>query len=171
VDKSLDKTYFRSSGALFAVTTPQRDESPGLVSRAAPKLFSGIAGLLPRRIGSSGAVAAPNLRSLARQIRTAGRPGAAVNQRTVAVGEDAGGNLFAGSSGSFDAGQRAMADSLGIIRVPSRTLAGKALHAEENLLAAKPDMVRIGTDVRMPCGPLEHDCAAQLGNMGVVIEP
>lgn len=120
--------------------------------------------------GAAADSGAPTLRSLAEQIRTAGRPGAAVNQRTIAVGEDAAGSLYAGSSGGFDAGQRAAADALGIIRVPSRTVGGQVLHAEENLVGAVPDLQRVGTSVRPPCGPLEHNCAAMLDELGVVVD-
>ena len=120
--------------------------------------------------GGNATKTAPSLRSLAAQIRTAGRAGAAANQRTIAVGEDAAGNLYAGSSGGFDAGQRAAADALGIARVPSRTVAGEAMHAEENLLGAVPDLRRVGTSVRMPCGPSEHNCAALPDGLGVVVD-
>lgn len=86
----------------------------------------------------------------------------------IAVGVDSEGNLFAGSSNGFDPGQRAALDELGIIRVPG----SGNLHAEEEeLLRGVPDLQQVGTSVRMPCGPEEHDCALQLANAGVGVEP
>jgi hypothetical protein len=80
---------------------------------------------------------------------------------------DSQGNLFAGSSSGFDAGQRAALDELGITRVPRSA----TLHAEEELLRGVPDLQQIGTSVRMPCGPAEHDCALQLATRDVEVEP
>jgi hypothetical protein len=108
-----------------------------------------------------------SLRSLASQVRVAGQHLAARNQRTIAVGVDSKGNLFAGSSSGFDKGQRAVLNELGITRVAG---SGK-LHAEEELMREVPDLWRIGTSVRMPCGPAEHNCALQLLLRGVVVEP
>lgn len=71
-----------------------------------------------------------------------------------------------GSSNGFDAGQRAALAALGIMRVPGSA----ALHAEEELLRAVPDLQRVGTSVRPPCGPDEHDCLRQLNEAGVGIE-
>ncbi|MGI9303951.1 MAG: polymorphic toxin-type HINT domain-containing protein, partial [Gammaproteobacteria bacterium] len=102
------------------------------------------------------------LKSAAAEIREAGVHPAARNQRVVAVGEDASGNLFAGSSKFFDKGQRAAADALGIKRVPSR----KGNHAEENLLDAVPDLRRVGTDKLDPC----PNCLRQLIERGVKID-
>jgi len=113
---------------------------------------------------------APSLSSLAEQIRTAGRPGAAVNQRTIAVGEDAAGNLYAGSSGGFDAGQRAAADALGLTRVPSRTVAGEAMHAEEDLVGAVPDPQRVRTSGGSPYGASAHIVASMLDDLGVTVD-
>ncbi len=107
------------------------------------------------------------LKAMAKQIREAGDHPAAINQRTVAVGQDETGNLTAGSSNGFDAGQREMADSLGIRRVPS--LADQ--HAEENLLSDNNGSLwplrRVGTDARTPCGLEEHNCAGQLDDLGI----
>jgi len=106
------------------------------------------------------------LRHLARTIRLAGESPQSRNMRTIAVGQDEAGNLKAGSSRGFDKGQRECCKVLGIEMVPSS--AGK--HAEENLLKGFPGMRRIGTDARQPCGPGEHNCAAQLRAAGVQIE-
>lgn len=109
----------------------------------------------------------PTLKGYAQQIREAGLHPASVNERTIAVGQDAAGNLSAGSSNGFDAGQRAMADSLNIRRAPN--LFGK--HAEENLISDYEGKLwpleRVGTDPQGPCGPTWHDCAGQLGNLGI----
>lgn len=90
-----------------------------------------------------------------------------MNQRVIAVGQDDAGNLTAGSSNGFDAGQRGMADELGIRRVPS--LADQ--HAEENLVSENEDSLwplrRVGTDKRAPCGPEEHNCAGLLDSRGI----
>ncbi|MFV2022970.1 Hint domain-containing protein, partial [Micromonospora sp. LOL_023] len=95
----------------------------------------------------------PTLKGYAQQIREAGDHPAAVNQRVIAVGQDEAGNLVAGSSNGFDAGQAAAADALGIRRVPSR----RGRHAEENLIADNDGSMwplkRVGTDARTPCGP------------------
>ena len=116
---------------------------------------------------NNGVCDVPTLKGYAKQIREAGDHPASVNQRTVAVGQDEAGNLTAGSSNGFDGGQRAMADSLGIRRVPS--LADQ--HAEENLISDNEGSIwplkRVGTDARIPCGPDEHDCAAQLDALGI----
>lgn len=118
--------------------------------------------------GTSAATeAAPSLRSLAQQVREAGLHPAAVERRTIAIGANSEGELFAGSSNGFDAGQRAALEDLGITRVPG----SPELHAEEELLRGVPGLTRVGTSVRMPCGPLEHDCALQLANAGVQVEP
>ncbi|WJK43714.1 polymorphic toxin-type HINT domain-containing protein [Solwaraspora sp. WMMA2056] len=109
----------------------------------------------------------PTLKGYAQQIREAGDHPAAVNQRVIAVGQDEAGNLVAGSSNGFDAGQAAAADALGIRRVPSR----RGRHAEENLIADNDGSMwplkRVGTDARTPCGPAEHNCARQLTDRGI----
>lgn len=115
------------------------------------------------------------LQSLSNRIRVAGGHPAAVNQRTIAVGRDSQGRLFAGSSNGFDAGQRAAADALGIPRVPSRTIPNPAgghtrLHAEENLLNAVPELRTVGTSKRFPCGASERNCGAQLQAAGVKVD-
>jgi RHS repeat-associated protein len=106
------------------------------------------------------------LKALANEIREGGVHAPARNQRTIAVGEDAQGVLWAGSSNGFDKGQRAAADRLGVQRVPSR----KGAHAEENLLREVPELKRAGTSKRAPCGAGEHNCAAQLERAGVEID-
>ncbi len=108
----------------------------------------------------------PGLNSLASEIREAGLHPAARNNRTIAVGIDADGGLFAGSSNGFDAGQRAALARLGITRVPG----SGALHAEEELLRGVPTLQRVGTSVRAPCGASEHNCALQLIERGVGVE-
>jgi hypothetical protein len=115
-----------------------------------------------------GGVAAktPGLKSLASEVREAGLHPAARNNRTIAVGIDADGGLFAGSSNGFDAGQRAALARLGITRVPG----SGALHAEEELLRGVPTLQRVGTSVRAPCGASEHNCALQLIERGVGVE-
>lgn len=55
------------------------------------------------------------------------------------------------TSSSFTRGQRAIMDELGVLRAPSRTVAGDKLHAEENLLGAMPNPTGIGTSALNPC--------------------
>lgn len=112
------------------------------------------------------APSATPLTDIASDIRTSGLHPAAVNQRTIAVGQDTSGNLYVGSSNGFDAGQREAIDTHGVQRVPG----SGSLHAEEELLRAVPDLQRIGTSVRAPCGPGEHNCLQQLVDRGVTIE-
>ncbi|QWW19103.1 hypothetical protein I6B53_08240 [Schaalia sp. 19OD2882] len=110
----------------------------------------------------------PNLREMAEQIRLNAESFFPRVRRTIAVGMDSKGGLWAGSSNGFDRGQAAMCDKLGIEIVP--TMNGK--HAEEELLNGVPDLVAVGTSNRMPCGPAEHDCAGQLADKGIqVVEP
>jgi hypothetical protein len=99
-------------------------------------------------------------------IRNAAAHPQARSRRTIAVGEDAEGRLHAGSSNGFDRGQRAAAESMGIRCVGCKAGA----HAEENLLREVPELRRIGTSARSPCGPSEHNCEAQLLERGVEIE-
>lgn len=106
------------------------------------------------------------LQKLAQKIREAGKHKPAINQRTIAVGQDESGNLLAGSSNGFDAGQREMADKLGIRRVPT----SKGLHAEENLMKCVTGLKSVGTSKRDPCGPSEHDCAGQLNSSGIDVD-
>ena len=108
----------------------------------------------------------PALVNIAADIRTSGMHPAVRNQRTIAVGEDGSGALHAGSSNGFDAGQRAALQRHGVNRVPG----SGALHAEEELLRGVPDLRRVGTSVRDPCGPTEHNCRQQLLDRGVEIE-
>ena len=102
----------------------------------------------------------------ASMIRQAGLHPASVNQRTIAVGEDINGQLFAGSSNGFDRGQRAAAEQFGIVCVSCK----KGMHAEENLLREVPGLKRVGTSVRTPCGAGDHNCRGQLLDRGVGIE-
>ena len=117
-----------------------------------------------------------SLRALARQVRTAGDHEAAINRRTFAVGEDSAGKLYVGSSNGFDKKQADMAEELGLTRVPSRRdkeNGGRRMHAEENLVAAVPDLKRKGTDVRMPCDgtrPRDHNCEGLPHSHGIEIE-
>jgi RHS repeat-associated protein len=127
-----------------------------------------MAGAAPVLVhNNNGVCDVPTLKGYAKQIREAGDHPASVNQRTIAVGQDEAGNLTAGSSNGFDSGQREVADSLGIRRVP--TLADQ--HAEENLLSENEGSMwplkRVGTDARDPCGPTEHNCAQQLTDLGI----
>jgi large repetitive protein len=107
------------------------------------------------------------LKSYARQIRLAGDDPQAINDRVVAVGQDEAGNLTAGSSNSFDRGQRLMADELQIRRVPSRA----GYHAEEDLIADNEGSLwplrRVASDNQAPCGPERNDCAGQLDRLGI----
>jgi hypothetical protein len=86
--------------------------------------------------------------------------------RTIAVGMASTGKLFAASSRGFDPGQLAAANELEIEPVPGV----RGLHAEENLLNSVPDLSRIGTSLRSPCGPEEHNCLQQLMDNGVEVE-
>jgi hypothetical protein len=106
------------------------------------------------------------LRSLAEEVRTSGLHPLAVDKRTIAVGIDAEGNLFAGSSNGFDRGQSAALSRLGI----SKVTGSSKLHAEEELLRGVPNLKRVGTSVRMPCGASEHNCALQMSDRGVEME-
>ena len=107
------------------------------------------------------------LKAYARQIRLAGDDPQAVNERVMAVGQDEAGNLTAGSSNSFDRGQRLMADQLKIRRVPSRA----GYHAEEDLIADNEGSLwplkRVASDNQVPCGPERNDCAGQLDRLGI----
>lgn len=106
------------------------------------------------------------LQGLAQEIRLAGTHPISRTRRTIAVGEDADGALFAGSSNGFDSGQRAAAARLGVTCVSCR--AGS--HAEENLIREVPNLRRVGTSSRSPCGAGEHNCAGQLRDRGIQIE-
>lgn len=107
-----------------------------------------------------------SLKKMASEIREGGQHPAARNNRTIAVGEDAEGNLFAGSSNRFDRGQKVVAEKLGVKIVKSK--AGQ--HAEENLMREVPGLKRVGTSVRAPCGPTEHNCAQQLADALIEVE-
>ncbi len=107
---------------------------------------------------------ARGLHAVADEIRTSGHPIAA-SRRTIAVGEDATGRLYVGSSNGLDSGMRDAARRLGVEPVPSRT----DLHAEEELMEAIADLTRVGTSRRLPCGPDEHNCAQQLRDRGIKV--
>jgi hypothetical protein len=79
---------------------------------------------------------------------------------------DSAGNLFAGSSNGFDAGQRTALEMLGISRVPGVGM----LHAEEDLVASVPDLERIGVSGSPICGPESHNCLALLTRLSVQTE-
>jgi hypothetical protein len=106
------------------------------------------------------------LKEMADQVRMSGLHPAAINQRTIAVGMDSAGNLFAGSSNGFDAGQRTALEMLGISRVPGVGM----LHAEEELVASVPDLERIGVSGPPICGPESHNCLALLTRLSVQTE-
>ena len=106
--------------------------------------------------------AARPLHEIADEIRTAGHPIAA-DRRTIAVGQDAQGNLHVGSSNGLDAGQRAAAERLGINQVQSVP----GLHAEEELMKAVDNLTAVGTSRRLPCGVGEHNCSGQLLDRGI----
>jgi RHS repeat-associated protein len=160
------------TGAALAESAPGRaaaaagrasdlaEAAAGTAPKAAKAGAPGHVGLAPGAEGGS------SLKALASKIRTSGRHPAVVNQRTIAVGADSQGGLFAGSSGGFDAGQRAALARLGITRVPGSA----ELHAEEELLRGVPGLQRVGTSIRLPCGPAEHNCAQQLIDAGVEVE-
>ncbi|WP_454854038.1 RHS repeat-associated core domain-containing protein [Promicromonospora soli] len=84
------------------------------------------------------AATGPDLRAIAAVVRGSGIHAAARNNRTIAIGVNADGRLFAGSSNGFDAGQRAALERWGITRVPG---SGKP-HAER-VLRARPDLASI----------------------------
>ncbi len=139
-----------------------RDESAVLSAEA-----RGSSTTLHRSVvATEAATSRTPLTDMASEIRQAGLHPAARNQRTIAVGADESGRLFAGSSNGFDAGQRAAMERLGVSRVPGSA----SLHAEEELLRGVPTLSRVGTSVRTPCGPAEHNCLAQLVARGVGIE-
>jgi hypothetical protein len=83
-----------------------------------------------------------------------------VTNQVIAVGTNSDGVLVAASntSSSFTRGQRALMYELGILRAPSRTVAGDQLHAEQNLVGALPDVSGVGLSALVPCttrcGPL-----------------
>ena len=112
------------------------------------------------------------LRSLAEQIADSGEHFLSQKLRTVAVGRNAQGQLFAASSNGLDAGQRAKALELGITPLNSSTVFvdGKNLHAEEVLLKEVDDLAAVGTWKRAPCGPDEHNCLQQLIDRNIKIE-
>ncbi|WP_217602150.1 RHS repeat-associated core domain-containing protein [Chitinophaga sp. GbtcB8] len=112
------------------------------------------------------------LTGLAKDISDSGDHFFSQKLRTVAVGQDADGKLFAASSNGLDAGQRAKAIELGVTPLNSSTVMvdGKNLHAEEVLLKEVDDLKAVGTWKRAPCGADEHNCLQQLIDKGVKIE-
>lgn len=84
----------------------------GGVIRRAPSAATATQGM-PGELG---------LRDLAWQARTSGVHPAAVNMRTIAVGADDQGRLWAASSNGFDRGQRATLERLGITPFRSRVV-------------------------------------------------
>jgi hypothetical protein len=116
------------------------------------------------QVGELGLVVHNACHDLAEEIRLGGHFLAAA-RRTIAVGQDAAGNLFVASSNRLDSGMRAVAQKLGVKEIAS--VIGK--HAEEALMEGVPDLVRIGTSRRLPCGPGEHNCLAQLISKGIEI--
>jgi uncharacterized protein RhaS with RHS repeats len=126
-----------------------------------------IAGAISATTKAEAGVAAQrNLSGLSDLIRDGGQHPAARNNRVIAVGENSQGELFAGSSNGLDKGQRAIAKENGIAIVRSK----RGAHAEENVMRDVPDLKRIGTSRRSPCGPSEHNCARQLSERGVEVE-
>jgi len=112
----------------------------------------------------------PTLKNLAQQVREAGNHFLSRTLRTVAVGQDEAGALTVASSNGLDAGQQAMARTLGIR--PITSLLDK--HAEETLIAdnlarngGTSTLRRVASDVRAPCGLAEHNCAGQLDALGI----
>jgi hypothetical protein len=106
------------------------------------------------RPGHAAETGSEDLAQVASRIKNAGdvHP-AQLSQQVIAVGTDADGTLVAASntSSSFTASQRALMDELGILRAPSRTVEGDALHAEENLLGAFPEPTSVGLSALEPC--------------------
>jgi hypothetical protein len=116
------------------------------------------------QVGELGLVVHNACHDLAEEIRLGGHFLAAA-RRTIAVGQDAAGSLFVASSNRLDSGMRAVAQRLGVKEIPS--VIGK--HAEEVLMEGVPDLVRIGTSKRLPCGLGEHNCLEQLISKGIEI--
>ena len=146
------------------------EDRPSVLETAGETGLAIAVGAIGIKLGAGGqsvaAEDAPSLQSLAARVREAGLHPAAVSRRTIAIGENSAGELFAGSSNGFDRGQRTMAQLPGIECVPCKA----GMHAEENLLREVPRLRRVGTSVRMPCGPGEHNCAAQLQQALVKVE-
>jgi RHS repeat-associated protein len=129
----------------------------------AAKLFSW---LRAAPVVSGSAESSRDLVRIADEIRLAGHPVSA-NMRTIVVGRDAEGRLYAAtSSGRWDPGMRAEAERRGIACVRAT---GKC-HAEENMLREAPQVKEIGTAKQAPCGPGRHDCRGQLDAAGVKVQ-
>jgi RHS repeat-associated protein len=109
-----------------------------------------------------------SLREMAREVHGAADSPFAL-RRTIAIGQDAEGSLWAGSSNGFDRGQRAALERLGINRV----VGSNTLHAEGELLRADKGglftLKSVGTWSRMPCADAGFMCAASLDARGVTV--
>jgi hypothetical protein len=110
----------------------------------------------------------PTLKGYAKQIREAGDSAQSRENRVIAVGQDAAGNLSVGSSNRLDRGQKEMAAQLRIR--PVRDHAGS--HAEEDLLADNnnlidPPLRRVASDNQGACGISRHNCAGQMDALGI----
>ena len=55
-------------------------------------------------------------------------------------------------------------EELGVLRAPSRTVAGDGLHAEENLLGAFPEPTSVGISALEPCA---SRCGPMLSNFQI----
>ena len=102
---------------------------------------------------------------LAEKVRNAGDR-QAKNMRTIAVGESKDGVRYVGSSNRLDKGQKEKASQLGLRAVKDR----KGKHAEEDLMDQVPELKRVGSNKRAPCGPDEHNCRRQLQDRGIEID-
>ncbi|EEF78359.1 RHS repeat-associated core domain-containing protein, partial [Phocaeicola coprophilus] len=112
------------------------------------------------------------LTELAKEISESANHFLAEVCRTVAVGQDATGGLFAASSNGLDPGQVAKCQELGVTPLNTSTVHvnGQNLHAEEVLLKNVENLKTVATWKRMPCGPGEHNCMQQLKDLGIKVE-
>jgi hypothetical protein len=128
-----------------------------------------LAGNVPVLVhNNDGSCDIPTLKGYAQQIREAGDSPQAIENRVIAVGQDAAGNLTAGSSNGFDPGMKSMAKKLNI-RVVKNNVGN---HAEEDLMAANQNffdapLKRVASDKQGACGPGRHDCAGQMDSLGI----
>jgi RHS repeat-associated protein len=154
-----------NGGSIGEDTSPATATGGGSMGSGGGSIAPGASGACEPGDGS-GEQDGRSLKDLAEQVRLGASHPAAKNQRVIAIGEDSQGGLHAGSSAGFDAGQRAVLRLLGIGRVP----AIPGYHAEEEVLTAVPDLLRIGISGQPPCGPEIHDCLQQLTDAGVEID-
>jgi ligand-binding sensor domain-containing protein len=109
-----------------------------------------------------------SLREMAREIHGSAKHPLAL-RKTIAVGQDAEGNLWVGSSNGLDRGQDLARQRLGIQRV----LGSANLHAEGELLRADErgllKLKSVGTWSRMPCADAGYMCAERLDARGVTV--